>query len=175
MKKLFHNFAKIYRQQMQVKFIEIVIYCNYFICFWIYLDAYAERMWDFMKEGEKNQWVFLVSIQTKSVGKLWRQGKKRKNSRTFMFSRSALTYQSWFTAPHKNLEGRLEILFSYWGALNRIAVEYCFSSTQERDVHHNWLRDAASAPEVRLHASPPLWESSYSGILALIQNLWKSA
>lgn len=164
MKKLFHNFSVWDLQAASAsKFIEIMIYCSYLICFWIYLSAYAERMWDFMKEGQITQWVFLFLYRQNLYASFGGREKREKKSRTFMFSRNALTYQSGFTEPHKYLEGRSEIFFSHWRALNGIAVKYCFSHTQESDVHSNWLRDVASAREVRLHASPPLWEAFYSG------------
>lgn len=62
---------------MQVKFIEIVIYCNHLICFCIYLYAYAERMWDFMKKEEIIQ-QFFCFYTNKICMQALEAGKKRE-------------------------------------------------------------------------------------------------
>lgn len=124
----------------------------------------------FYERARNNPVVFFCFYTNKICMQALEAGKKEeKKGRTFMFSRSTLIYQSWFTAPYKNLERRLETSFP-----NGECWMELLWSTQESDVHYNWLRDAASAWEVRLHAPPALWESFCSGTLALIQDLWKS-
>lgn len=94
-----------------------------------------------MKEGEIIQWVFLFLFKQNLYSSFGGREKKRKKEQNICAFQKCLDVSALI---YCNLEGRLETFSSHWGVLNGIAVEYCFISTQESDVHYHWLRDAAS-------------------------------
>lgn len=98
----------------------------------------------FMKEQEIIQCFFCFHMN-KICMQAWRQGKKRKKKQNFHVFQKHLDVSVLIYCTLQELRGKVGDIFSHWGVLNGITVEYCFISTQESDVHYNWLRDAASA------------------------------
>lgn len=81
-------------------------------------------MWDFMKEREIIQWFFLFLYEQNlyaSFGGREKRGKKRQNFHVFQkhLDLSVLIY-----CTLQELRGKVGDIFSQWGVLNGITVEY---------------------------------------------------